>query len=101
MQEYIVALLIKSSTKIHPRFNVTSSASNRRRGGVLAWRTELSHRSHRQVTRPAQPWVFQGTKPMRNLRIPLQLQWQNPHDTKRFKLLSLLVIRAINVHRKV
>ena len=39
-----------------------------------------------------------------NLRVPLkrsdgQAQWQNPCNTKR--LLSLLVIRVINRHRKV
>ena len=43
-------------------------------------------------------------KQMTDLRVPLQrsdgrAQWQNPCDTKR--LLSLLVIRAINRHRKV
>ena len=39
-----------------------------------------------------------------NLRVPLQrsddrAQWQNPCDTKRW--LSLLVTRAINIHRTV
>ena len=89
--------------QVHVGPDATSQWMGRAGGGLakaFALRVRAANSGSAARLRP-QP---RPPKQMTNLRVPLQrsdgrAQWQNPCYTKR--LLSLIVIRAINIHRKV